>query len=241
MFTIYKEKDYASMSRHAAAIIGAEIIHKPNAVLGLATGTTPIETYRCLIKDYEDGLLDFSKVSSINLDEYCNLPGSHEQSYRYFMNQHLFNHVNIDKDKTFVPDGMATDSLSAAASYDALIREMGGIDIQILGIGQNGHIGFNEPGEFIPNTHVVSLTESTIRANSRLFHSVDEVPRQAITMGLSGIMSAKKILLLATGSSKAEAVSKALYGPITPDLPASILQLHPNVIVITDEEAAPVK
>lgn len=237
MFTVYKEKDYASLSRRAAAILSAEIIHNPKAVLGLATGTTPIETYQNLVESYREGLLDFSKISSVNLDEYCNLSPDHPQSYRYFMNYHLFDRVNINKKNTFVPDGM-TEGKEAAARYDALIESLGGIDLQVLGIGQNGHIGFNEPGEFIADTHMVTLSESTIKANARLFASPDEVPKSAVTMGLRGILSAKKILLLASGKNKKQALEGALYGPITADLPASVLQLHPKVIVITDCDIA---
>ena len=233
---IYKAKDYADMSRKAANIISAQIIMKPECVLGLATGSTPVGLYKQLVEWYKKGDLDFAKVTSVNLDEYKGLSGDNDQSYRYFMNTNLFDHVNIDKTKTYVPNGLEEDSEKACTDYNAIIRSVGGVDMQLLGIGGNGHIGFNEPGEaFEKETHCVNLTESTIKANARFFASMDEVPKQAYTMGIKSIMSAKKILLIATGEAKADALYKSLYGPITPNVPASILQLHPDVTVVADE------
>ena len=235
---IIKAKDYDDMSRKAANIMASVITLDPSCTLGLATGSTPIGLYKNLIAAYENGNLDFSKVHSINLDEYKGLSGDNDQSYRYFMNTNLFDHVNIDKNKTYVPNGLEEDSDKACADYNEIIRSVGGIDIQLLGIGGNGHIGFNEPGEaFEKETHCVDLTESTIKANARFFESMDEVPKQAYTMGIKNIMAAKKILLVATGSAKADALYKSLYGPITPNVPASILQLHQDVTVVADEDA----
>ena len=235
---IYKATDYNDMSRKAANIISAQIIMKPDCVLGLATGSTPIGAYKNLVEKYEQGDLDFSQVTTVNLDEYKGLSPEDPQSYRYFMNTHLFDHVNIDKSRTYVPNGLEEDSEKACADYNEIIRSVGGVDMQLLGIGGNGHIGFNEPGEaFEKETHCVDLTESTIKANARFFASMDEVPKQAYTMGIKNIMAAKKILLVATGSAKADALYKSLYGPITPNVPASILQLHSDVTVVADEEA----
>ena len=235
---IYKAKNYQDMSRKAANIISAQIIMKPDCVLGLATGSSPVGTYKQLIEWYNKGDLDFSKVTSINLDEYKGLSPENDQSYRYFMNYNLFNHVNIDKSRTFVPDGLESDSQKACDAYNEIIRQTGGVDMQLLGIGGNGHIGFNEPGAaFEKETHCVDLTESTIRANARFFESMDEVPKQAYTMGIKNIMSAKKVLLIASGAGKAEALYNSLYGPITPNVPASILQLHPDLTVVADEDA----
>mgnify|MGYP000431232425 CR=1 FL=1 len=235
---IYKAKDYQDMSRKAANIISAQIIMKPNCVLGLATGSSPVGTYKQLIEWYKKGDLDFSQVTSVNLDEYKGLSPENDQSYRYFMNTNLFDHVNIDKTRTFVPNGLEADSDKACSEYNEIIRKQGGVDLQLLGLGHNGHIGFNEPGEaFEKETHCVNLTESTIKANARFFASMDEVPKQAYTMGIKSIMSAKKILLIATGEAKADALYKSLYGPITPNVPASILQLHPDVTVVADEAA----
>ena len=235
---LYQAKDYKDMSRKAANIISAQVIMKPNAVLGLATGSTPVGAYEQLVEWYNKGDIDFSQVTSVNLDEYKGLSGDNDQSYRYFMNTNLFDHVNIDKNRTYVPNGLEEDSDKACADYNEIIRSVGGIDIQLLGIGGNGHIGFNEPGEaFEKETHCVDLTESTIKANARFFESMDEVPKQAYTMGIKSIMAAKKILLVATGSAKADALYKSLYGPITPNVPASILQLHQDVTVVADEDA----
>lgn len=235
---IYKAKDYHDMSRKAANILSAQIIMKPNCVLGLATGSSPVGTYEQLIEWYKKGDLDFSKVTSINLDEYRGLAPDNEQSYRYFMNTHLFDHVNIDKARTFVPDGLGEDPEETCRAYNAVIERMGGIDMQLLGMGGNGHIGFNEPGaSFESETHCVDLTESTIEANKRFFARREDVPRQAYTMGIKSIMQARKIVVLVSGESKARALRDALYGKITPAVPASILQIHNDVTIVADEAA----
>lgn len=224
---------YEQLSRLAANIIAAQVIVKPDCVLGLATGSSPLGAYKQLIERFENGDIDFSKVTSINLDEYVGLSGDHEQSYRYFMNHNLFDHINIDKANTYVPNGCAEDLNAECRQYDAHICEVGGIDLQLLGIGLDGHIGFNEPDEcFIRDTHVVELDASTITANARFFDSEHDVPRFAVTMGIAGIMQAKKVLLIANGEKKADIVKKAFEGPITPEVPTSILQLHPDLTVI---------
>lgn len=235
---IQAAKNYNDLSRKAANLISAQVIIKPDAVLGLATGSTPIGTYAQLIDWYRKGDIDFSQTVSVNLDEYMGLGGDHDQSYRYFMNEQLFNHINIRKEYTNVPDGKADDLEGECARYNQVIRQTGGIDLQLLGIGGNGHIGFNEPGDvFEKETHVVTLTSETRQSNARFFQSLDEVPTHAITMGMKNIMSAQRILLLATGEAKAEAVYNSFFGPITPAVPASILQLHKEVTVIADEAA----
>ncbi|MDD6491541.1 MAG: glucosamine-6-phosphate deaminase [Firmicutes bacterium] len=235
---IIKTKDYDQMSRAAANIISAQVIIKPKCVLGLATGSTPIGTYNQLVEWYKKGDLDFSEVTTVNLDEYKGLSPENDQSYRYFMNTHLFDHINIDKSRTFVPDGLEKDSEKACSDYNKVIHNCGGIDLQLLGLGNNGHIGFNEPGSaFEKETHCVSLTQSTIDANARFFASMDEVPREAYTMGIKTIMQAKKILVVVSGSQKADIVKKAFFGPITPEVPASVLQLHNDVTIVGDEEA----
>ena len=227
---------YDELSNKAADLIAAQILVKPNCVLGLATGSSPVGTYKRLIEDNKAGKIDFSTVTSVNLDEYVGLDGSNDQSYRYFMNHNLFDHVNIDKAKTFVPSGCAEDLAAEGAAYDAMIKELGGIDLQLLGIGLDGHIGFNEPdAHFTGPTHEVKLDESTIEANARFFASKDEVPTTAITMGMLSIMQAKKVLLVANGAAKKEIIEKAFFGPIDPQVPASILQLHPDVTVIYSE------
>lgn len=224
---------YEKLSRDAANIISAQVIMKPNSVLGLATGSSPIGTYQQLIKWHGKGDVDFSETISVNLDEYVGLDGSNSQSYRYFMNHNFFDHINIKKENTFVPNGRAENLEQECEAYDARIKRLGGIDLQLLGIGLDGHIGFNEPDDyFIKNTHVVDLHESTIKANARFFETEADVPRQAVTMGLGTIMQAKKILLIANGTNKEEILNKAFYGPITPRIPASILQLHPDITVI---------
>ncbi|MDO4633920.1 MAG: glucosamine-6-phosphate deaminase [Eubacteriales bacterium] len=233
-----KAKDYQEMSRKAANILGAQIVLKPDCVLGLATGSTPIGTYECLVEGYKKGDLDFSKVTSVNLDEYRGLQHDNDQSYYYFMNYHLFSKVNIDLANTYVPDGSIEDAQEACSKYDEIVRATGGVDIQLLGLGHNGHIGFNEPADaFAKGTHCVDLSESTIEANARFFASKEDVPTQAYTMGIQTIMSAKKILLVVNGASKAEAVEKSFFGEIRPEVPASILQLHPDVTIVGDEEA----
>lgn len=231
-------KDYKEMSEMAADIIGAQVLLKPDAVLGLATGSTPIGTYEELVRRYEAGRLDFSKIKTVNLDEYRGLTKDNDQSYYYFMHSHLFDHININKNNTKVPDGMEPDALKAGQDYENVIKNYGGIDLQLLGLGNNGHIGFNEPGdEFIDKTHVVDLTESTIEANKRFFASIDDVPKQAYTMGIGSIMRAKRVLMVVNGKGKAEIVKEAFFGPITPKVPASILQLHNDFILIGDVEA----
>lgn len=235
---IYKVKDYEEMSRKAANIIGAQVITKPDCVLGLATGSSPVGTYKNLIAACANGDLDFSKVRTINLDEYKGLAPDNDQSYRYFMNTNLFDHINIDKANTCVPNGLEADSDKACAEYNEIIANCGGIDLQLLGLGPNGHIGFNEPDSvFIAGTHCVDLTESTIEANKRFFESADAVPRKALTMGIGTIMSAKKIVIVVSGEDKADALQKCITGPITPTVPGSILQLHPDVTVVCDEAA----
>ena len=232
-----KVDTYDKLSRQAANIISAQVIIKPDSVLGLATGSSPVGIYRQLIEWYKKGDVDFSEVTSINLDEYVGLDESNEQSYRYFMQDNFFDHINIRRENTYVPNGCAADLEKECTEYDARIERMGGIDLQLLGIGLDGHIGFNEPGDvFVKNTHVIDLHESTIQANARFFDSVDEVPRQAVTMGMVSIMQAKKILLIANGKAKKEILEKAFFGPITPAIPASILQLHPDITVVFSEE-----
>ena len=228
---------YEKLSRQAANIISAQVILEPDSVLGLATGSSPLGTYKQLIEWYEKGDIDFSNVTSVNLDEYVGLDVSNDQSYRYFMNKNFFEHINIDINNTFVPNGCAVDLVSEGKRYDEHIAKLGGIDLQLLGIGLDGHIGFNEPDKyFVKSTHVVKLHESTIKANSRFFSNQDEVPKRAITMGMVSIMQAKKILLIASGEAKRDILEKAFYGPITPEIPASILQLHPDITVIYSEK-----
>lgn len=229
-------KTYEELSAKAAELISAQVTMKPNCVLGLATGSSPVGAYKKMIAKCAAGEVDFSKVSSINLDEYVGLDGTNDQSYRYFMNTNLFDHINIDKNNTRVPSGVSSDLAAECKAYDAHIEEMGGIDLQLLGIGLDGHIGFNEPDEvFTKETHVVDLDPSTIEANARFFASADDVPRKAITMGMGGIMGAGKVLLIANGKAKKDIVEKAFFGPITPAVPASILQLHPDLTVIYSE------
>lgn len=235
---IYVTENYQTMSRKAANILSAQIILKPNSVVGLATGSTPVGMYKQLVAWYEKDDLDFAQVKTVNLDEYVGLEPTHEQSYRHFMQENLFDHININPANTNVPDGLAADPAAECEWYNNVIRQMGGIDIQVLGMGHNGHIGFNEPGDaFELETHVVNLTERTIQANARFFASPDDVPRQAMTMGIKSIMMAKKILMLVSGEDKADAVRAAFAGPVTPQVPASILQLHPYVTLVGDKAA----
>ena len=235
---IYTGKDYYDVSRKAANIISAQIILKPDSVMGLATGSTPIGIYDQLVKWYEKGDLDFSSVVSINLDEYKGLSGDNDQSYRYFMNKHLFDRINIKKENTYVPNGLEPDSKKACQEYNDIIEKFGGIDMQLLGLGHNGHIGFNEPGEaFEKETHCVDLTKSTIEANKRFFEREEDVPKQAYTMGIKSIMQAKKIIIVVSGKDKADIVKKAFLGPVTPEVPASVLQLHNDVTLVGDKEA----
>lgn len=235
---IIRAKDYNDMSRKAANIISAQIIMKPNCVLGLATGSTPIGTYAQLVDWYRKGDLDFSEVTTVNLDEYKGLTRENTQSYYYFMNDNLFSKVNINLERTFLPDGMEPDSDKACRDYNKVIADVGGVDLQLLGLGHNGHIGFNEPGmAFEAETHCVELTESTMKANQRFFASMEEVPRQAYTMGIKTIMQAKKILIVVSGSDKASIVKEAFFGAITPKVQASVLQLHNDVTLVADEAA----
>ena len=235
---IYVGEDYKGMSRKAANIISAQIILKPDSVMGLATGSTPIGIYDQLVKWYEKGDLDFSSVVSINLDEYKGLSGDNDQSYRYFMNKHLFDRINIKKENTYVPNGLEPDSKKACQEYNDIIEKFGGIDMQLLGLGHNGHIGFNEPGEaFEKETLCVDLTKSTIEANKRFFEREEDVPKQAYTMGIKSIMQAKKIIIVVSGKDKADIVKKAFLGPVTPEVPASVLQLHNDVTLVGDKEA----
>lgn len=228
---------YEKMSRRAANIISAQVILQPDSVLGLATGSTPLGTYKQLINWNRKGDIDFSRVVTVNLDEYVGLDSSNNQSYRYFMNKNFFEHININMDNTFVPNGCAADLEEECKRYDENISRLGGIDLQLLGIGHDGHIGFNEPDKyFVKNTHIVDLHESTVKANSRFFSNEYEVPKRAITMGMVSIMHAKKILLIASGKAKRDILEKALWGPITPEIPASILQLHPDITVIYSED-----
>ena len=235
---IIKTADYNEMSKAAANIIAAQMILKPNSVLGLATGSSPIGTYKELIKKCDNGDIDFSDITTVNLDEYRGLPRTNDQSYYYFMNDNLFNHVNIDKARTHVPNGEVEDAEEECGNYEALIKSLGGVDLQLLGLGHNGHIGFNEPADqFAKVTNCVDLQESTIEANKRFFASIDDVPRQAYTMGIGTIMAARKILVVVSGADKAAIVKKAFTGPVTPQVPASILQMHSDVTVVCDAAA----
>lgn len=235
---ICKVKNYQELSRKAANLIAAQIILKPDSVLGLATGSSPVGTYDRLVEMYQDGDLDFSGITTVNLDEYKGLSGSHEQSYRYFMNTHLFHRVNISYDHTYVPDGTEPDSHKACQAYNELLHQVGPADLQILGLGHDGHIGFNEPSEHFENeTHCVDLTETTIQANKRFFASEDDVPRQAYTMGIGTIMRCKKLIVVVSGKDKASILKQVVQGPVTPEVPGSILQFHPDCIIIADEDA----
>ena len=235
---IIKAKDYDDLSRKAANIISAQVLLKPDCVLGLATGSTPIGTYKQLIEWYEKGDLDFSAAKSVNLDEYRGLTKDNDQSYYYFMYNNLFKHININMENTNVPDGTEPDSEKECFRYENVIEAYGGVDLQLLGLGHNGHIGFNEPDkDFAQTTHCVDLTQSTIEANKRFFASIDDVPKQAYTMGIGTIMKARKILLVVSGADKAQILHDVLCGPVTPEVPASILQLHSDVIVVADEAA----
>ena len=232
-------KDYEEMSRRAADILAAQVILKPDCVLGLATGSSPIGTYQELIRRHKAGEVDFSRCSTVNLDEYVGLPADHDQSYAYFMRHNLFEHVNFRTECLNIPNGLEKDAQKECARYDGVIRELGGIDMQLLGLGPNGHIGFNEPDDVFPTgTHMVKLTESTIQANKRFFASEADVPRYAYTMGIRDIMQARRILMVVSGKGKAEILRQALLGPVTPRVPASILQLHRNCVIVADEEAA---
>ena len=235
---IIRTKDYQEMSRAAANLISAQIILKPNCVLGLATGSSPVGAYKQLIEWYKKGDVDFSQVRTVNLDEYVGLKKDHDQSYAYFMRDNLFNHVNIDLANTNIPDGMNPDGAAECARYDKVIQDLGGIDLQLLGLGVNGHIGFNEPADYFScGTQQIELTQSTRDANKRFFASIDEVPTHARTMGVRDILRAKRVVMVASGENKAEAVKAAFFGPITPKMPASILQYHSDFTLVADEAA----
>ena len=235
---LFKATDYQDLSRKAADLLAAQVLLKPDCVLGLATGSTPIGAYQELVRKYEAGALDFSQVTTFNLDEYRGLTPSDPQSYADFMHHNLFDHVNLRPGSTHLPDGLNPDPAAESARYEAAIRAAGGVDLQLLGMGHNGHIGFNEPcGEFPLDTHSVDLAESTIRANTRFFDSSDQVPRQAYTMGIGTILRARRILIVVSGADKAEILKQAFYGPVTPQVPASVLQLHPDVTLVADTDA----
>ena len=235
---LIKAKDYQEASRQVANIISAQVILRPDSVLGLATGSSPIGAYQQLIEWYNKGDVDFSRVRSVNLDEYVGLAPSHEQSYAYFMHHNFFDFINIKPENVHLPDGLDPDAEGQGEKYDALIRSLGGVDLQLLGIGRDGHIGFNEPcGEFVKGTHCVELTQDTREANARFFGSIDLVPKTAYTMGILDIMQARRVLMIASGSSKAAILKDAFWGPVTPQIPASILQLHPDFTLVADEEA----
>ena len=233
------KKNYEEMSKVAATLFAAEIMENPKTILGMATGSTPVGLYKELVKMYEAGDLDFSQVTTFNLDEYIGLAPEHDQSYHYFMHDHFFDHVNIDPSRINLPNGMEPDEKKECARYDAVLRSVGDVDIQLLGIGRNGHIGFNEPDDhFTCGCHVVNLTESTIQANRRFFDSEASVPRQAVSLGVGSILASRCILLLATGEDKAQAIHDTVCGDITSRTPASILKTHPNVILLLDRAAA---
>lgn len=232
-------KDYNDLSKKSAHILAGQLISKPDSVLGLATGSTPIGTYKVLRQMFDEELISFKGVTTFNLDEYIGLDSSSDQSYSYFMNKELFDYVDMQPSKIHIPSGVSLDVEEECRQYERAIRQAGGIDLQLLGIGRNGHIGFNEPDlKFEASTHLVALDEDTIKANARFFNSQEEVPKQAISMGIKTIMHAKKIVLLASGEEKAETVYQMIFGDIHPELPASVLQIHPDVTVILDEAAA---
>ncbi|MFI3163802.1 MAG: glucosamine-6-phosphate deaminase [Bacillota bacterium] len=231
-------KNYDELSFHAGEIIKNQIIEKPDSVLGLATGSSPVGTYKHLVAEFNAGKVSFAKAKSANLDEYVGIAKDHDQSYYYFMQDNLFSHVDIDVANTNIPNGLASDPDAECARYDGVIEALGGVDLQLLGIGGNGHIGFNEPAEcFSKGTNKIALHDSTIEANARFFASKADVPTHAYSMGIGTIMKAKKILLVASGKDKAKAIAGLVKGDIRPDMPASILQYHPDVTVVCDEEA----
>jgi glucosamine-6-phosphate deaminase len=237
--TLHVYENAQQIGRAAASLFNAQILTKPDCTLGLATGSSVLTTYAQLIDDCKSGLTDYSRVTTFNLDEYCGLSGNHEQSYRRFMQENLFGHINIDESNVFIPNGMAKDLAHECGRYEFSINNAGGIDLQLLGLGNNGHIAFNEPADSFANiTHCVELTESTISANSRFFEKADDVPRAALTMGIGTIMRARSIVMVVFGEAKAQAVADMVRGSVTPKCPASVLQLHPNVTVMTDKEAA---
>lgn len=232
-------ENYEEVSKKAAQMILSQVTLKPNSVLGLATGSTPIGMYENLVKLNKNGDIDFSEVRTFNLDEYYKLPKESDQSYHYFMYKNLFDHININPENIHIPNGMTADVDAECERYDELIKESGGVDIQVLGIGNNAHIGFNEPTiNFEKGTHLVELEESTIEANSRFFDNIEDVPKKAITMGVGSIFKSKKIMLIATGENKAEAIYNTVYGKVVPEVPASILQFHSDIVLILDKKAA---
>ncbi|MCL2754196.1 MAG: glucosamine-6-phosphate deaminase [Oscillospiraceae bacterium] len=236
--TIHIYENAEQIGKAAAAILSAQVLQKPDCVLGLATGSSVLTTYSELIAANKAGLTDFSRVTTFNLDEYCGLPSTHEQSYKHFMRENLFNHINIDESNIFVPNGTAKDIAHECGRYEFSINNAGGIDLQLLGLGNNGHIAFNEPADAFRNTtHCVQLSESTIAANSRFFASEAEVPRAALTMGIGTIMRARKIVMVVYGAGKREAVAAMVRGAVTPKCPASVLQLHSNVVILADKSA----
>lgn len=235
---LIRARDYADVSRKAANLIAAQIQLKPDCVLGLATGSSPVGAYQNLIAQYEAGDLDFSRVKAVNLDEYVGLPADHDQSYASFMRKMLFDHVNIDPKNCYIPNGMNPDGAGECARYETVLDRLGGTDLQLLGLGNNGHIGFNEPGPiFKRDTNVVELAPSTIDANSRFFARREDVPTHAYTMGIGGIMKARRVLMVVNGKKKAQALKDCFFGPICPQVPGSILQLHPDFVLVADEDA----
>ena len=235
---LIRAKNYQDASRKVANIISAQVILKPDCVLGLATGSSPVGAYQQLIKWYEKGDLDFSQVRTVNLDEYVGLGEKDEQSYVAFMRQNLFDHINIDPKNTPLPNGLELDAAKQCAEYDNLIHSLGGVDLQLLGIGHNGHIGFNEPSDtFVKGTHCVDLTQQTIEANARFFENEDQVPKQAYTMGILDILQAKRVVMIVTGESKAQILKDAFCGPVRTEVPASIMQMHPDFTLVADEAA----
>ncbi|HNW03825.1 MAG TPA: glucosamine-6-phosphate deaminase [Oscillospiraceae bacterium] len=237
MRIIYSE-DYGEMSRKAAALLAARMREKPDGVFGFATGSSPVGTYRELIRMYKAGELSFSRCKSVNLDEYLGLGPESDQSYLYFMMENLFSKVDMQPENIHIPDGLAEDAAAECARYDGLLESLGGAEAQVLGIGRNGHVAFNEPGDvFLPETHVVALTEDTIKANARFFASDADVPRYALTMGVKGILSAKTLLLVANGKEKARALYDACFGPVDPRVPASVLRLHKDAVIIAERDA----
>ncbi|PKM93114.1 MAG: glucosamine-6-phosphate deaminase [Firmicutes bacterium HGW-Firmicutes-1] len=237
--TILITESYQELSKKAASIVAAQVIIKPNSTLGLATGSTPAGMYNEMVLAYENDQIDYSEIRSFNLDEYYPIKKHNPQSYAYYMEQKLFKHINVSKDRSFIPNGECENVVEECKAYDEKIQVLGGIDLQVLGIGVNGHIGFNEPNvHFESRTHLVYLDDETIEANSRFFSSKEEVPTRAISMGIRTIMDSKKILLLASGSGKAEIIYNTIFGEISPNVPASILQLHRDVTIILDNEAA---
>jgi len=235
---IIRTKDYDDMSRKTANMIAAQVILKPNSLLGLATGASPIGTYKCLVEDYKRGNVDFSGITTVNLDEFYGIGPDNDQSFHYFMNHHFFNHVNVKADNIHIPDGLAKDPQKECDDYEEIIRSKGGVDLQLMGLGLNGHVGYNEPAnELKLNAYCTDLSESTIESNKHLFADVSQMPLKANTMGIGTIMRAKAILMIVSGEAKAKIVKEAFFGPITTNVPASLLQLHHNLTIIGDEAA----